>query len=183
MCLGQQFEMRATFKGTSELSFSGTTNINQFSCALSNLQKSDCGITIIEHKDEIVVENIEVNVQLNYFDCGNNKMNHDLKKALKSEEYPIMCLTIKALHFSIDSNSYSCTDDENVEITLAGITKKYNMIFDEASFINNTLILKGYEFIKITDFGIIPPKALFGLIKVDSELVVAFTLVVELDSF
>ena len=56
----------------------------------------------------------------------------------------------------------------------AGVTKNYTLNFESDSPSEGVFRINGRQKLTIRDFNIEPPKALFGLIKVENELVISF---------
>ena len=58
-------------------------------------------------------------------------------------------------------------------LTIAGATKPLEIIFD-AKVSSNKIVLSGSKSLKMTDFKIDPPKAMFGTITTGDEVIIKF---------
>jgi len=105
------------------------------------------------------------------FDCGRRGINRDFRNSLKSDEYPT--IDLKLLSFA---PSDSLLEEVNVLISLAGAEKKYILEFTSSYSSDGIVKIEGEQKLAMSDFNIDPPRALFGLIKVQDELTITFTL-------
>ncbi len=142
------------------LEINGWTNVNTFKCSIPNFKNSNSVISINGNK----IPNISLLIE--DFDCRNKMMTTDFRKVLKSEKYPH--LDIKFLEFTkTNSNKFEAV----VEVKMMTVARKYNIDF---SYYNNRLV--GNKRVKFSDFKIIPPKKMGGIIYVKDELDLVFSL-------
>lgn len=93
-------------------------------------------------------------------------MTADFRKTLHADKYPT--LTIKFLHFEkLRSNYFAAT----VEVKMMNVSKKYNIEFSEYQ---NSLV--GNKRLKFSDFNIVPPKKMGGMVYVKDEIDLFFSL-------
>jgi hypothetical protein len=113
-------------------------------------------------------------------DCGKNAINKDLLKTLKADEYPNITLELCSLTFIEGAH-----DDEwqkvkaETFLTIAGTTRTMNMMVKAKQSGENKFKVKTSEELKLTDFGIEPPTALLGLVKVKDEMILHLDLEVK----
>jgi hypothetical protein len=110
------------------------------------------------------------------FDCHNPIMTKDLRKTLKADRFP--SLTIRFI--SLDKYP-NLLEKENlingaVAISLAGVTKRFNLQYRCLPSGANTIKLIGSKQLNFSDFNIVPPRKLGGMIKTNDELKVEFIL-------
>jgi hypothetical protein len=146
------------------------SNINQFSFLYSSLyldhdwnygMKQDTGY-------------VEISVPVKDFEASNPLMYNDFLKLLKAKEYP-------SLQIDISSRQLQSAWIDNdiaipkVRITLAGISRTYEIgcAFNNCS---NNLYISGATTLRLSDFDIVPPSKLNGLVKVRDEIRVNFGL-------
>ncbi len=67
-----------------------------------------------------------------------------------------------------------------VSIELAGITKKYKVAYTISPASKNTLMLTGVREINFSDFSIVPPRKIGGMIQTSDKLLAEFNLVLRL---
>ena len=158
------------------LKVDGSTNVNKFSCSIINYGSSD---TIVFYKTALqgptrLTGNLKLAVQ--EFDCHNPMMTKDLRKTLKAEKFPVMSIRF------IDLSKYPSADDQstlikgNVLISLAGVTKKFEINYRVIPEGVKSMSLLGKQHINFSDFNIIPPRKIGGMIQTNDELSVQFHL-------
>ncbi len=137
----------------------GKTNVNKFHCINNKFQAE----TRVYNFTDNHLPNIILKVD--DFDCGNRMMNNDFKKILMADKYPEM--TIKFISFAQTQNSYIAT----VEVKMMTQSKRYKVAFNLE---NNKLV--GRKNVKFSDFHITPPQKMGGMIVVQDDLDLIFSL-------
>lgn len=144
------------FAQSNNVVIKGSTNVNTFKCRNSNFgtysfQTSDPSFFQLDVKD---------------FDCGNRMMSNDFKKILKADQYPKMTVKFKSFT-KLNESLYSAI----IEVKLMDKIKYYS-----TEFTSNGHYIIGNETVKFSDFNIIPPKKMGGLITVNNNLNLTLTL-------
>lgn len=169
----------------SHIYLEGTTNVNKFKC--------DCGNNFDSNPYQI--RNMEGNkmeftntlllLPIEFFDCKNRKMERDLQKALKADQFPLVRIqleniTVPKSHLaSIESGNWTHAN-ALVNITLAGVTRQHEIRVKAKKGLPNQFLFSGHQSMKMTDFKVTPPEALFGMIKANDEITFYFDLVLQL---
>lgn len=157
------------------LSINGTSNVNDFECNYNSPPAADTLEYAVEFKEsEIHVEGDELNMYVESFDCGKKGINRDFRKTLRSEEYPTINVTLERL---IHENGRPVIAE--VLITLAGVSRIYQVDISNQTLNNDVREIYGKQVIRLSDFNLEPPRALFGLVKVRDEMDINFTLSVK----
>lgn len=162
---------------TSNLCIEGKSNVNNFKCDIVEYLKQD---TIFLYKDATQGQKPfaikgGLNININRFDCHQNHITADLKKTLKAKENAYMKISLISLGY-IRPNTLNQAVKGYVEIQLAGITKRIEVDYAVANNQPGLLNLIGTKKVLFSDFGLIPPSKLAGLIKVEQEIKVRFEL-------
>jgi hypothetical protein len=164
-------------KGCS-LNVGGSTTINKFNCVIPEYNRPD---TLTLHKNaNLIILSGCIKLDVNNFDCHNSIMTKDLRKTLKVEEFPNL-----NIHF-LSLSKYPLQGKNNgiikgaVNIELAGVTKRYDVDYKFIMNGKNCLTMVGTRPINFSDFNIVPPRKIGGLIKTHNELNVEFTLNVKI---
>lgn len=158
------------------LKVNGSTNINIFDCVISTYANADTLYFNHPRAGEPVKINGDMVLNIKYFDCHNELMTKDLRKVLKAAEFPN--LSIRFVSF----NSYPLPVKApglirgQVLIKLAGATKAYEVNYKCTSGGEGAITMIGSKQILFSDFNIIPPRKLGGMIKTNNALDVEFTL-------
>jgi hypothetical protein len=160
----------------SSLCVNGSTNINKFACDIPTYDQTDT-LTISRGKGnkEIVLSgNIALKVQS--FDCHNSIMTHDLRKTLKEKQFPRLHITFLTLSElpELTPNPTSITGWVNIEI--AGISKRFEINYRVSIDAQKVIHLLGSRDLTFSDFNLVPPRKLGGMIQTNDKLSVAFHL-------
>lgn len=157
----------------SQLTITGDTNISAFSC-IFNPKKLPNSILVlhVNNPSEIQLKNAILVLNNEGFDCGNKQINKDFHSLLQTEEYPEIRLEVKKIRLEKDSKAKA-----EVNISIAGKQNQYSVpvriVSEPATCFEGSLELD------INDFGLEPPKKLFGMIKVKEDIQINFNLSVE----
>lgn len=159
-------------KGNSEVSISGTTNINSFSCNY-NIAKLENPIPVSfeSNNQKMVFESTALELENTCFDCGLKAINKDFNKLLKTEEYPRIKLKLISIEkTSVPKNTYFA----KVKIHIANSANTYT--FPVQVTRSEDFHIKGDLSIDIRDYNLQAPKKMMGLIVVHDDIVVNFNL-------
>ncbi|MDQ0475506.1 MULTISPECIES: hypothetical protein [Chryseobacterium] len=142
------------------LEINGWTNVNTFKCSHPRFKNSGSVYSFTGNQ----LPNISVSVD--DFDCRNKMMTNDFRKVLQSDHYPN--LNIRFLEFKkSNSNKFEAV----VEVKMMTVARKYSIEF---SLYNNSLV--GNKRLRFSDFKIVPPKKMGGMVYVKDELDLVFSL-------
>jgi hypothetical protein len=158
------------------LKVNGSTNINKFSCTiLEYVQPDTLTISKLSKLQRIkMTGSIMLNVQ--NFDCKNAMMTNDLRKTLKAKQYPKLKITFEDLSEYPDPNNLKAKITGRVTIHLAGVMKQYDIDYHYKFSADHNICLIGNKELSFSDFDIVPPKRLGGMIKTNNSLNVEFIL-------
>ncbi|MGD1893908.1 MAG: YceI family protein [Cyclobacteriaceae bacterium] len=98
-------------------------------------------------------------------------MDTNTFNALQEEEYPTIQFTLNEIE-SISEKEIKATGD----LTVAGNTQPIAVSVEYEMTAPDQISLKGSHALKMTDFGIEPPTAVFGTIETSDEITVDYTL-------
>ncbi len=159
----------------SSLTVNGSTNVNKFQCDIIDYNLPDTITCVKQSKSQTLPMSGKLKLDIESFDCHNRMMTNDLRKTLKYKEFPK--LIIKFISINSFPNFKNPTKITGVvDISLAGIVKRYDISYlftvDNSSIVH----LKGDRAVTFTDFNLSPPSKLGGVIKAKDELLVEFKL-------
>lgn len=137
----------------------GNTNVSSFQF-INTTFKNDRGSYSFSEKN---LPNIILKVS--DFDCRNKMMVKDFQKILNSEKYPEM--TIRFISLIKNQKNLIAF----IEVKMMNQSKRYHVEFNIQ---NNKLI--GHKNVKFSEFNIIPPKKMGGVIVVKDDLDLIFSL-------
>ncbi|MGB4399801.1 MAG: YceI family protein [Daejeonella sp.] len=162
------------------LKVEGSTNVNKFSCVITGNFRPDT-LTMNRFKgSEITNINGRMNLYIQDFDCHNPLMTGDLRKTLKAKEFPKMIIRFISLGRYPDGELKAYPINGIVSIEIAGVSKKYNVAYMVYHSGKNKMALRGVREIKFSDFGIVPPSKIGGMVKTNDKLFAEFNLALQL---
>lgn len=165
---------------TSKLTIDGKTNVNAFQCGTARYTGSDTLVLIEGSRRKPFFQKGYVGLDAASFDCGMPVMTHDFTKTIKADQYP--AISVEFISFE-RIPIYTAQDKfkGKVKISLAGVTKTFQMDCSIEPKDSGLIHLRGGRSFTFSDFELEAPKKMMGLIKVDDTLVVNFHLVLLLD--
>ena len=171
-----------SFEKGSNVSIDGITNVKDFTCVSVKLFPESKTMSLSEDSGStIYFKNAGLNLDIRSLNCGNSGMNRDMKHSLKADQYPDISVKLQNAHFAHGSSFIfsGWTDLEiNVSIKLAGVERNALIkVEGKQTGINQYHFIGEYPLL-MSDFGIEPPTALFGMIKVRNDVEVKFDLII-----
>lgn len=171
--------IRWVIAGGCSLKVQGSTNINQFTCVIANISKPDTLSVYRAAGSGLARMNGVLKLDLKGFDCFNPMMTADLRKTLKAKEYPFMVIRFINLSRLPDPGQNMTRMHGWVSIEMAGVTKKFDVSYLMSNAGADRIILKGTRDINFSDFNIIPPRKIGGMIQTNDKLTAEFNLVLK----
>lgn len=118
------------------------------------------------------------------FRCGNPVMERDLRRALLAGRFPSIEFRFTdlrgAIEHDIDRNVYSAT--VTGELSMAGARKQIELRVVAERIARDRFRIQAVLPLRMTDFGVRPPSALFGMVKAHDDLIVRFDLILQVSS-
>ena len=168
----------------SRLYLTGTSNVNSFTC--------DCEDRYAEQVVEIErnggyarFRNVDLRLKSKRFDCHNRKIDNDMQKALQADQYPHIRIALIDARQNGKCLDGKCNDwfdvQAKVNITITKVTKEQTIAAKARMVGPNRFELQGDKALQMSAFGIDPPEAMFGLIKVNDWITFHFSLMLSVD--
>ncbi|MGZ3872134.1 MAG: YceI family protein [Mucilaginibacter sp.] len=159
----------------SSLCVNGSTNINKFACDIPAYDQTDT-LTLKVKTDKEIILSGNVGLKVQSFDCHNSMMTKDLRKTLKEPRYPLLHIGFLSLSKlpSLDARPEPITG--MVDIEIAGIHKRFEVNYQISQDAQKVIHLLGSRDVNFSDFNLIPPRKLGGMIKTNDKLTVTFHL-------
>lgn len=172
---------RFLIEDNSRLFLKGTSNVNKFTCDCEDSYPAQT-FEVESTGPQAKFQNTGLTLATRKFNCHNAKMDHDMQKALKADKYPT--IRVDLLETKQDMNQLKSGARNGFEVqakaklTICGVTRSQQVIAKAQVLSDGYFRLTGYQSILMTDFGIEPPTALFGMIQVDNKIDFHFDLYV-----
>ena len=123
----------------------------------------------------------QMRVPVHTLHCGNGRMERDMYRALRADAHPAIEFRfhelVGAVTHDIDGGRYHAKIAG--ALSLAGETRRIAIDVVAQRVDRGRFRLKATLPLRMTDFRVTPPTALFGAIKARDELVVKFDLILE----
>ncbi|MBI3221011.1 MAG: hypothetical protein HYZ44_15965 [Bacteroidetes bacterium] len=167
----------------SRLIIDGKTNVNSYSCAIPKYIGKD---TLVLHEGGRNVRPVfvkgEVSLDARSFDCGIAPMTADFRKTINSKTHPVILIDFISFERAPSYQSGEEKFKSVVRISLAGVSKLFEMDCSIATTSAGLIHLKGGREFVFSDFNLEAPRHMLGLVKVDQSLHVGFHLALKLDT-
>ncbi len=171
--------LKYTIEKESHLSIRGTTNVNSFECfSTQSFSEQTVRLSVDGMTNRVDFRDAKLRIRVDALDCDNSKMNADLCDALDAEDFPY--IEIQMHEASLSTGSIGTTGSDIVvkaSLTIAGQARKVYIKAKAVQIAENKFRFQAVHWIKMTDFGVDPPTALLGLIKVRDDIAIHFDLV------
>lgn len=161
----------------STLQISGRTNVNHFSCMVGDYAAPDtiCFAKPCRGAKGVALSG-EIRLPIDGFDCNNRMMTGEFRKALRDGQYPELSISF----ISLDRMPEPCGIMQSlkgwVEIGLSGVSRQFEIDYSSLMVDGGTIVLQGSRSLTFSDFGLVPPTKMGGLVRVKDVLDVHFTL-------
>ena len=144
----------------------GKSNVNSWRCSASQFATDLRVDSVVPHAVHLTVV-----VPVKAMDCGRQRMNDDMYRALKADSFPEIRyeLTSYKIH-SPTTHPDSIHVHSIGELTVAGKTQRVEILVAAQRTSTGDVIGQGGARMLMTDFGIRPPTAFFGAIRAKNAL-------------
>jgi hypothetical protein len=172
--LGQSKKGLVTILEGSKISLDGTTNVNSYHCSLEReLHRKQVSVIYELAAHEIRFLNADLKMRVKNFECENKIMTQDMHTALKESKHPFMDIDLGVISFK----------DHKIAavITVAGVSKNYTLSYQLLEQRAGYFHVRVQKEMNMLDFKIDPPKALFGMVRVNEQITINIELKFEID--
>lgn len=168
----------------SKLYLKGTSNVNAFTCDCED-QYAEQTLDIERNGGYARFRNVDLLLKSKNFDCHNRKIDCDMQKALRADQYPYIKIALVDATQDPKCLDGACKDwfdvQAKVNITIANATKEQSIPAKAKVLGPGRFQIRGEKTLQMSAYGIHPPEAMFGLIKVNDSITFHFDLIVRLD--
>ena len=175
-------DTRIVANADSKLWIDGTSNLHGWTCKATALDAAidlDAGLAAqIATAPPKALKRVQVKVPVKSLKCGHDAMDNNLYKALKADETADISYILATFEAAPGEAKDTFTLHTIGTLVVAGAEKKIEMDVIATRLPDGSVTAKGLVPIKMTDFGIKPPTAIFGRLKTGDEVKVNFELTV-----
>jgi hypothetical protein len=158
----------------------GGSNVHSWTCTADSMElviAADPAIGKPGVPSRDAVERAQVRIPVGALQCGDKKMNENLRKALLADANPAIVFKSTAIEASagLDADHFKLIAAG--VLTIAGKEKAVSMEIATTRLPNGTFKAIGAVPLRMTDFGIKPPVALLGTLRTKDPITVRFELI------
>ncbi len=167
----------------SRLWVEGTSNVRPFACEAKELdvqvEADQASVTQRVVAGEKAVRTVVVTVPSKSLDCDNNnkKMNEHMLKAIKAEENPSIEFRLQSYELAHEGDGANAV--LNGTLKLGGVEKPVTINAATKSAAGGVLHVTGSYELRMTEYGLKPPKLMMGAFKVNDPVKVNFDLLLQ----
>lgn len=156
----------------STLTVLGTSNIHDWHLDAKN----QSGSIIFKDLQSCLIEAITLNVEAESLESGKSGMDKNTFKALNTDDYKTISFQLVEVISLTDKGNDVYESKVSGDLSISGTTKRIELNLN-INVLESSVKLTGEKIIKMTDFGVEPPKALFGTITTGDQLTIKFSTV------
>ena len=175
-------DTRVPVNPESKLWIDGTSNLHGWTCRATTLDAAidlDAALASqIATAPPKALKRVQVKVPVKSLKCGHGGMDDNVYKALKADQSPEISYILATFEAVPADVKDTFTLHTVGTLLIAGVEKKIEMDVVANRLADGSVTAKGLVPIKMTDFGIKPPTAIFGRLKTGDEVKVNFELTV-----
>lgn len=153
-----------------KITIEGSSNLHDWT---ENVGKAGATSSVTWNSNgSFILNNLTVTVNVQSIKSSEgNTMNGKTYKALKSDSHPTITFTLTS-PLQVSPGGTTITASGN--LTIAGVSRGVTIHAKINSSPNSNISIEGSVPLKMTDFGIDPPTALFGALKVGNDVTIQF---------
>lgn len=158
-----------------KLTIEGTSTLRSWTCEATGYTLTpepargfEAGVL----KGEKALKRVTLTVPVASIECGNGTMNEHLRKALREKDHPQITYTLAAYELAEAEGGVAVASDGL--LTIAGAERPIAMDVAVTADGAGGVRIRGEQEIRMTDFGVKPPKLMLGTLKVGDEVTIAF---------
>jgi polyisoprenoid-binding protein YceI len=172
---------RVAVSPDSKLWIDGTSNLHGWSCKAEKIEAvvdfDAAAASQLASAPPKALKRVEVKVPVRSLKCGHGGMDDNLYKALNADAEPNVSYILATFEAAGETKD-SFTLHTVGTLKIAGKENKLEMDVVATRLADGTIKATGTVPIKMTDYGIKPPTAIFGRLKTGDEVKVNFELAV-----
>ena len=155
----------------SSLKVEGTSNVHDWEITAKDLQ----GSMKVQMTDGqlVQIDDIKFTVVAESLKSGKGGMDKNTYKALNTDKHKTITYQLQKVNNLDCTSKSSCKVTTTGALTIAGTKKNAEIVFD-AKVSGDKVVLSGNKKIKMTEFKVDPPTAMFGTITTGDDLDIKF---------
>jgi hypothetical protein len=172
-------QTKMTMRPDSKVTLDGSSNVHDWSCKSSTFQATIELDSTYETRPMTelprLITKVVVNIPVKSLKCGKNKMDENMYKALKADEFTEIRYVLATYEVtSAQSAADTFAARTSGELTVAGKTNHVEIPITAQRQEGGAMKGEGTLKMLMTDFGIKPPVALLGTLRTKNEIEIKF---------
>jgi polyisoprenoid-binding protein YceI len=176
-----------TLRPESKVTLGGGSNLHEWACTTNTMRAavevdSNFARSPLTQLDKPIAK-VSVAIPVKSLKCGKGKMDENLYKALRADEYPDIQYVL--VSYTIDKNATTADQFSALtvgELTVAGTTTRVEIPLKALRQAGGSASGEGTLALRMTDVGIKPPTALLGTLRTKNEITIAFRVLLDKDT-
>lgn len=156
-----------------KMTVAGTSTLHDWKCPATKLNAN--GDISMQNNDLQSVNSLWVDVESKSIKSDKDAMDEKIYEALKAESYEKITFQMSKMK-SIEKKGDSYAVIALGNLTIAGVVKPTELTVTAKVLPNGDVEFSGSKTMRMTQFNVDPPTAMWGVIKAGDEITIAFTL-------
>jgi hypothetical protein len=175
------YSPRTPIGPTSRVWITGASNIRQFTCEARQVAGTLALVGIATRGPMLKGENVSAQpslvVPVAGLECGIGAMNRHLHEALLGAEHPVIAFSLAS--YDVDLTAPAPVAYLVGAVTVAGVRRAVTVAAAVGTDSSGVMHVRGSHVIRMTDFGVRPPRRFGGLLRVRDQITVHFDVVAD----
>jgi len=175
--------LRLPVRADSRLWLEGSSNVKAWTCkatAMEALIAIDASLA--DSRDEATVarslRGVDVIVPVRMLKCGDRHMEANMYSALKAPKPPAISYIIADFELTPSLSGDRLSVEAIGKMSVAGAERSVSMTVKTEKLPDGTRRARGTVPIRMTDFGIVPPRPWFGMLRTADKVLIQFEIFV-----
>ncbi|MDN3664262.1 YceI family protein [Algibacter miyuki] len=165
-----QAQQLSLVNNESTLTVLGTSNIHDWHLEA----ESQTGTIKFKNLETCQIEALTLSIEAEGLVSGKKSMDKNTFKALNTEDHKSILFKLVEVKSITNKDAGVYSVNTQGDLTISGVKKRISLNFN-ISIDGSSVTLVGEKAIKMTDFNVDPPKALFGSITTGDALTIKFS--------
>lgn len=177
-------QTKMSLQPDSKVTLAGSSNVHDWSCSSAAFQATielDSNYRTRPLTDlPKLITKVVVNIPVTSLKCGHGKMDDNMYKALRAEEFPEIRFELSTYEMTKELTTQDSFAARAVgELSVAGKTNRVEIPITALRKAGGSMRGEGTLKMLMTDFGIKPPIALLGTLRTKNEIEVKFQVLLD----
>jgi len=175
--------LRLPVRADSRLWLEGTSNVKNWTCKATQMEALIAIDAVsADSRDNITVSKslrgVDVIVPVRMLKCGDRHMEANMYTALKAPDLPAMSYIVADFELTPTLTDDGLTVEATGKMSIAGMERPVSMTVKTERLPDGTRRARGTVPIRMSDFGIAPPRPWFGMLRTGDKVMVQFEIFV-----